>query len=133
MAGLRAGAAIGRPDLLAKMKPFAAGMMPITGMIGATVSLKQKTLVAERRAQMRAVRETTFEFLAKNNIGFIPSDSNCFMLDTKGPANKFVMAMRKENVYVGRVWNAMPNYSRITVGSKEEMAKFNAAAKKVLA
>jgi histidinol-phosphate aminotransferase len=132
MAGLRAGAAIGRPDLLAKMKPYAAGMMPITGMIGASTSLKVKTLVAQRRKQMRDVRETTFEFLAKNNIGFVPSDSNCFMLDTKQPAMQFVQAMRKEKVYVGRVWPAMPTYSRITVGTKEEMAKFNVAAKKVL-
>jgi histidinol-phosphate aminotransferase len=133
MAGLRAGAAIGRPDLLAKMRNYAAGMMPVTGMIGASTSLKVKTLVPERRAKMRNVRTETFDFLAKNNIGFVPSDSNCFMLDTKGPADKFVQSMRAEKIYVGRVWPSMPNYSRITVGTKEEMAKFQVAAKKVLA
>jgi len=134
MAGLRAGAAIGRPDLLAKMRNYAAGMMPITGMVGASTSLKVKTLVAERRKNMRAVREETFSFLAKNNIGFVPSDSNCFMLDTKQPADKFQAAMRAENVYVGRAWkDTMPNYSRITVGTRDEMLKFQAAAKKVLA
>jgi histidinol-phosphate aminotransferase len=55
------------------------------------------------------------------------------MLDTKKPANQFVQAMRAEKVYVGRVWPAMPNYSRITVGTKDEMQKFQVAAKKVLA
>src|SRR5947208_11827068 len=40
MAGLRAGAAIARPDLLEKIRPFTAGAMPITGMAGATASLK---------------------------------------------------------------------------------------------
>jgi hypothetical protein len=40
MAGLRAGAAIARPDLLDKMKDWSAGAMPITGMVGATASLK---------------------------------------------------------------------------------------------
>ena len=45
MAGLRAGAAIGRPDLLAKMKSYSAGALPITGMVGADASLKVKTLV----------------------------------------------------------------------------------------
>jgi histidinol-phosphate aminotransferase len=132
MAGLRAGAAIGRPDLLAKMRGFSAGALPITGMVGAEASLKVSGLVPERRKNMRAVREETYSFLAKNNIKFIPSDSNCFMLQTNRPANEFVTAMRAEKIYVGRVWPAMPTYSRITVGTKEEMAKFQVAAKKVL-
>jgi histidinol-phosphate/aromatic aminotransferase/cobyric acid decarboxylase-like protein len=134
MAGLRAGAAIGRPDLLAKMGGWAAGMMPVTGMVGATTSLKVKTLVPERRKNMRAIRTETFEFLAKNNIEFIPSDSNCFMLNTKRPAEEYMAAMAKEHVYVGRVWkDRMPTYSRITVGTRDEMLKFQAATKKVLA
>ena len=132
MAGLRAGAAIGRPDLLQKVRSYGSEMMPVTGMAGATASLKVKTLVAERKKTMRQVREETFNFLAKNNIGFVPSESNCFMLDTKKPAEQFVAAMRQEKVYVGRVWSAMPNYSRITVGTADEMAKFQAACKKVL-
>lgn len=36
MAGLRAGAALGRPDLLAKLGKYSGGMMPITGMAAAT-------------------------------------------------------------------------------------------------
>jgi histidinol-phosphate/aromatic aminotransferase/cobyric acid decarboxylase-like protein len=45
MAGLRAGAAIGRPDLLDKMKDWSAGAMPVTGMVGATASLRVASLV----------------------------------------------------------------------------------------
>ncbi|MCU1262168.1 MAG: aminotransferase [Bryobacterales bacterium] len=133
MAGLRAGAAIGRPDLLAKMKSYSAGALPITGMVGADASLKVKTLVAERRKNMRAIRAETFDFLAKHNVKFIPSDSNCFMIDTKGPARQYMEAMAKEKVYVGRNWPSMPTWSRITVGTADEMKKFQAATKKVLA
>src|SRR5437660_11448456 len=49
MAGLRAGAAIGRPDLLQKMMPYSAGALPVTGMIGANASMKSKTVVPQRR------------------------------------------------------------------------------------
>ncbi len=66
-------------------------------------------------------------------MSFVPSDSNCFMLDTKRPAKEYVKAMQAENVYVGRVWPAWPTYSRITVGTADEMAKFQAATLKVLA
>ena len=45
MAGLRAGAAMGRPDLLAKIRGYGAGALPVTGMVGATASLKAKDLV----------------------------------------------------------------------------------------
>ena len=49
MAGLRAGAAIARPDLIEKLGGFSAGMLPITGMAAASASLQQKNLVPERR------------------------------------------------------------------------------------
>ena len=38
MAGLRAGAAIARPDILEKIRPFSAGAMPITAMVGANAA-----------------------------------------------------------------------------------------------
>src|SRR5450631_407600 len=85
MAGLRAGAAIARPDLLEKIRNWGAGMMPVTGITGAAASLKVKTLVPERRENLKRVREDTFAFLDKHNIGYIPSVSNCFMLDAKRP------------------------------------------------
>ena len=133
MAGLRAGAAIARPDLLAKMQGFGAGMMPITGMVGAATSLRVPTLVAERKKHMRAVREKTFEFLTSKHIEFVPSDSNCFLLNAKRPAREFISAMQSEKIYVGRAWPAMPTYSRITVGTMDEMAKFQKAVAKVMA
>jgi histidinol-phosphate aminotransferase len=132
MAGLRAGAAFGRPDLLARIKGYAAGALPVTGMVGATASLEVKTLVLERRTNLRAVREDVFAFLQKKNIGFVPGETNCFMLDAKRPAAEFIKAMQAENVYVGRVWPVWPTFSRITVGTTEEMARFKAAVEKVM-
>jgi histidinol-phosphate aminotransferase len=133
MAGLRAGAALGRPDLIAKLKPYGAGALPTTGMMGAHASLKVKDLIDTRRKLMREVRNDTFEFLEKNKYSYVPSDSNCFMLDAKRPAAELVKAMAKEKVFIGRVWPAMPHHTRITVGSAEEMAKFQKALLKVTA
>ncbi len=132
MAGLRAGAAIARPDLIEKLAGFSAGMLPITGMAAASASLEQKNLVPERRKIIGDVRNDTLAFLAKNNYHYVPSVSNCFMVDTKRPGNEIVMAMRKEKIYIGRVWSAWPTYVRVTVGTKEEMNKFNTAFIKVM-
>jgi histidinol-phosphate/aromatic aminotransferase/cobyric acid decarboxylase-like protein len=133
MAGLRAGAAIARPDLIEKLGGFSAGMLPITGMAAASASLQQKNLVLERRKIIGGVREDTFAFLEKHSFTYVPSVSNCFMVDVKQPGMNAVLAMRKEKVYIGRVWPAWPTYVRVTVGTKDEMAKFQAAFLKVMA
>ena len=131
MAGLRAGAAMARPDLLEKIRPYTAGAMPITGMVGATASLKSKNIVAERRKIMGDIREDTFNFLTSKNIDFIPSESNCFMINVKRPGKDFYQAMAAQKVYIGRVWQVWPQHVRVSVGSKEEMAKFKEAFAKV--
>lgn len=133
MAGLRAGAALGRPDLLEKIRPYSSGALPITGMAGATASLKVKTLVPERRKIIGDVRTDVFAFLDKHKFEYVPSVSNKFMVNVKRPGNQIIAAMRDEKVYIGRVWPSWPTYVRVSVGTQEEMNKFKTAFLKVMA
>lgn len=133
MAGLRAGAAIGRPDLLGKIRSYGAGALPVTGMVGAHASLKAKNLVPERRRIIRETREDVLAFLDKHKFTFVPSESNKFMVDVKRPGAEVIKAMAAEKVYIGRVWSAWPTYVRVSIGTKEEMAKFKTAFLKVMA
>jgi histidinol-phosphate aminotransferase len=133
MAGLRAGAALARPDLLAALRKYNAGALPITGMVGATTSLKTKGLIEQRKTYMTGVRDDVFEFLSKNDIEFIPSDANMFMMNAKRPGKEFGAAMAREKVYVGRVWPIWPTWVRVSVGTKEEMARFKQACSKCYA
>jgi histidinol-phosphate aminotransferase len=55
------------------------------------------------------------------------------MLETHKPGMQTVEAMRKENIYIGRVWPAWPTYVRVTIGTQDEMNKFKAALLKVVA
>jgi histidinol-phosphate aminotransferase len=127
MAGLRAGAAFGRPDLLEKTRQWSAGMMPITAMVGATASLRVKNLVPQRRKIMGDIRDDTFSWLTGRNVEFIPSESNCFMMNVKRNGREFAVDMAKQKVYIGRPWPVWPNWVRITVGSTDDMTKFKAA------
>ena len=133
MAGLRAGAAIGRPDLLEKIRPWTSGALPVTGMVAATASLKSKTLVPERRKIIGDVRKDVLAFLDKHEFQYIPSVSNKFMVNVKRPGRQIIEAMMKEKVYIGRVWPSMPTYVRVSVGTQEEMNKFKTAFLKVMA
>jgi histidinol-phosphate aminotransferase len=132
MAGLRAGAAMAKPEILAKIGQWSSGAMPITGMIGANVSLKVKNLVPERRKIIGDVRNDVFAFMDKNNFKYVPSVSNKFMADTGRPANDVIMALRMEKVYIGRSWPVWPTHVRVSIGTQDEMNKFKAAYLKVM-
>ena len=133
MAGLRCGLALGRPDLLDKMYNYGGGnFMPVTALVAASASLKHVNLVAERKKINADIRSNVFQWLDSNGYSYIPSQSNCFMLDTKRPAKQVIDAMAKQNVFIGRIWPLMPTYSRITVGTQAEMEQFQAAFKKVM-
>jgi histidinol-phosphate aminotransferase len=133
MAGLRCGFAIARPDLLEKMTAFSGwSAMPITAVAAATASLKDPQLVPDRRHINTTIREATFEWLSKNGYSFVPSKSNCFMLDTKHPAKDVIAAMAAQNVFIGRPWPIWPTHVRITVGTQSEMERFQAAFQHVM-
>jgi histidinol-phosphate aminotransferase len=133
MAGLRCGLAIGRPDLLEKISVF-SGWCPlaVTAAGAALASLKEQQLVSERKRINASVRQQTFEWLSRNGYSFVPSESNCFMLDAKRPAGGVIAAMAKQNVFIGRPWPVWPTHVRITVGTQPEMERFQAALERVM-
>jgi len=133
MAGIRAGAAFGRPDLLAKLGMHTAGALPITAMAAATASLQAKSVVPERRKIIGDVRNDVFSWMDKHNFRYVPSVSNKFMVDVRRPGMEVVEAMRREKVFVGRVWPSWPTHVRVSVGTRDEMEKFKAAFLKVMA
>jgi histidinol-phosphate aminotransferase len=133
MAGLRCGFAIARPDLLEKVAAFSGwNAMPITAVAAATASLKDAQLVAERKHINATIREATFQWLSKNGYSFVPSQSNCFMVDAKRPAKEIIDAMAAQNVFIGRPWPVWPTHVRVTVGTQSEMEHFQAAFDRVM-
>ena len=133
MAGLRAGFAVARPDLIAKFGTVGGpsrslASISITSSAGARASLQDKDLVPLRKKINADIRSETLEFLTKKGYKIVPgSQGNMFMVDVKRPGGEFKNAMLQENVAIGRSWAAMPTYVRVTVGTRQEMAKFQTA------
>ena len=133
MAGLRCGLAMGRPDLLEKIDKLSGwSSMPITAVAAAMGSLKHTQLVPERKRINAENRQRTFAWFDQHGYSYIPSQTNFFMLDTKRPAKEVIAAMRKQNVFIGRVWPAVPTHVRVTVGTADEMERFQAAFQNVM-
>jgi histidinol-phosphate aminotransferase len=133
MAGLRAGAALGRPDLLEKLRMYGGmSIVPITGAAAATASLQEKGLVAERRKIVADIRDDLLAWLEKSGHAFVPSEANMVMIDVKRPGREFAQAMLTRKVAVGRSWPSMPNHVRVTIGTRDEMTKFKVACESVM-
>jgi histidinol-phosphate aminotransferase len=133
MAGIRAGVAVARPDLIERFGNVGGpsrslASISITSAAAARASLQDKDLVPLRKKINSDIRSETLEFLTKHGYKIVPgSQGNMFMVDVKRPGKEFQTAMLKENVAIGRTWSAMPNYVRVTVGTKAEMEKFQTA------
>ncbi len=133
MAGIRCGLAIAHPDVLRKLESCGQNAMPITSSIAARVSLEDTALIPARKAYIAEARNETLKFLAANNYKVIPgSQSNCFMIDTGRKGRDVMAAMAQKKVIIGRTWAIWPNVVRISVGTKEDMAKFRTAFKEVM-
>jgi histidinol-phosphate aminotransferase len=133
MAGLRCGMAIGRPDLIEKVSSFSGwNSLPVTAVAAALTSLDQPSVVPERKRINAAIRSETFAWLDRNGYSYVPSVSNCFMLDAKRPAKEMIEAMAARNVFIGRAWPVWPTHVRITVGTKPDMEKFQIVFREVM-
>jgi histidinol-phosphate aminotransferase len=133
MAGLRCGLAIARPDILKKLSDAGGwNFTPVTAVAAAMASLRDPSLVPERRRINAEVRQQTFQWFDRNGYSYIPAEANFFMLDVKRPGKEVIDAMAKQKVLIGRIWPVMPTCVRITVGTQEEMEHFQAALQKVM-
>src|ERR1019366_6665333 len=133
MAGLRCGVVFGRPDLQEKIESYSGwNAMPITALVAASACLKDGQLLPERKRINARIRGEVFAWLDRNGYSYVPSESNCFMLDTKRPAKAAIDALAKQNVFIGRIWPTWPTYARITIGTASEMEQFQTAWQKIM-
>lgn len=127
MGGLRFGYAMARPDLMEKLHFYNVNSMATTAVQCAKVQLADKQLIPLRKQTMADARARTFDWLAKNNFSFTPSQCNHFMLDVKRPGGPITSALAHRSVMIGRTWEIWPNSVRVTVGSPTDMASFQSA------
>ena len=137
MAGLRAGMAYGRPDLLKQLAKFGrTNNLSVATMACAAASMKvESKMIAERTAINKRSRDLAMEQISKlTGASAIPSVSNFFMMSVKGMTGvQVAKAMAAKNILLaGNRWPEWPTYVRVTVGTYEEMTKFNAALAQVV-
>ena len=127
MAGLRAGFAIARKDLLARMTPWNTGAMPATATAAARAALGEPEVLETRKRGNAARRTDLMRFFDAHGFRYTPSVANHLMVDARMPTPDVIAAMKQRNVYVGRPWPVWPTHVRVSIGSAPDMERFKSA------
>ncbi len=134
MAGLRCGYCVAQRETVARMKPQQMwDSVNVMALAAASASLDDPDQVLKGRKLNAEAKALTLGQLEKLGFKSIPSEANFFMVDCRRPVVPLIQAMKERNVQVGRLFPAMPNHMRVTVGKKSEMEAFFNAFRQVSA
>lgn len=134
MAGLRCGYCVAQPDTLKRMRPHQMwDSVNCMALAAATASLDDPDQVTNGQRLNKEAKQFTTSELEKMGYKSIPSQANFIMFDCKKPVVPLIKAMKERYVHVGRLFPALPNHMRLTIGKKSEMETFLSAFREVVA
>jgi histidinol-phosphate aminotransferase len=134
MAGLRCGYCVaqkGTIDRLRQHQPWDS--VNCMALAAAFTSLSDSEQVPNGRRLNSDAKTFVTSELGKMGHNCIPSQANFIMFDCGQPVVPLIQALKDRKVEVGRLFPAMPNHMRLTIGKKSEMETFLTAFKQVTA
>jgi histidinol-phosphate aminotransferase len=134
MAGLRCGYCVAQKEPIERMRRQQMwDSVNCMALAAATASLDDLDHVPNGQRLNREAKTFTTSEMEKMGYKIIPSQANFIMFDCKRPVLPLIKAMKEQNVHVGRLFPALPNHMRLTIGKKTEMETFLAAFREVVA
>jgi histidinol-phosphate aminotransferase len=134
MAGLRCGYCVAQKETLERMRRNQMwDSVNCMALAAATASLDDLDHVPNGQRLNKEAKTFTTSELEKMGYKTIPSQANFIMFDCKKPVVPLIKAMKEKNVHVGRLFPALPNHMRLTIGKKSEMETFLATFREVIA
>ena len=134
MAGLRCGYCVAQKQTIDRMRARQMwDSVNIMALVAARASLDDSDQVPNGHRLNKEARTFTIAELEKLGYTAIPSQANFIMFDCKRPVVPLIQAMKQQNVHVGRLFPALPNHMRVTIGKRNEMESFVDAFKQVTA
>ena len=133
MAGIRCGYCVAQKDAIERMRPNQMwDSVNCMALAAATASLDDLDHVPNGQRLNKDAKTFTTSELEKMGYKVIPSQANFIMFDCKRPVVPLIKAMKEQNVHVGRLFPALPNHMRLTIGKKSEMETFLAAFRQAM-
>jgi histidinol-phosphate aminotransferase len=134
MAGLRCGYCTAQKETIDRLRRNQMwDSVNCMALAAATASLDDLDHVPNGQRLNREAKTFVTSELDKMGYEQIPSQANFIMFDCKRPVAPLIQAMKQRKVHVGRLFPALPNHMRLTIGKKTEMESFVSAFQQVTA
>ena len=134
MAGLRCGYCVAQKETVERMRRNQMwDSVNCMALAAATASLDDPDHVSNGQRLNREAKTFVISELDKMGYKQIPSQANFIMFDCKRPVVPIIKAMKERNIHVGRLFPALPNHMRLTIGKKSEMESFLSVFREVMA
>ncbi|WP_193016902.1 pyridoxal phosphate-dependent aminotransferase [Proteus sp. FME41] len=125
LAGLRVGYGVAVPEVIAQIDAFVSiDNTNTAGAVAALASLKDAPYVEYSRKSIDVSRQMVIDALKELNIEYAPSHANFIFHKVKGDVKTYQNRMKEANVMVGREFPPAFGWSRLTLGTPEEMHYF---------
>jgi histidinol-phosphate aminotransferase len=132
MAGLRCGYCVAQSDTIERLRARQSwDSINIMAIAAARASLADPGQVTNGRRLNADTRAFTMTELEKMGFKSIPSQANFIMIDAKRQVVPLIASLKNRHIEVGRLFPAMPNHLRLTIGKKSEMEAFLAAFREI--
>jgi len=131
LAGLRIGYAIGRPDTIARIRSLELVSPNMPGVVAATASLSDQMFVERSRNSVITDRRRVTAVCRELGMRCSDSYGNFVFVRTGMPATDFRDRMRELGIEVGRPFEPLTDWSRISLGRPEDNTALIAALRKL--
>lgn len=125
LAGLRIGYGVAHSDTIATIEPFVS--IDNTNFAAATaalISLEDSGFLELSRNSNSLSKNIVTTALQELNIEYLPSHTNFIFHKVKGEVKTYQKNMMERHIYVGREFLPAVGWSRLTLGTPQEMATF---------
>lgn len=134
MAGMRCGYCVAQPETIERLRPHQlSDSVNIMALVAALASLADAEHVENARRQNSEARSFVSAELESMGYKLVPSQANFVMVDLKRPVVPLIQAMKQRRVIIGRLFPALPNHMRLTIGKQAEIEAFLSAFREATA
>ncbi len=133
LAGLRIGYAVAAKTTAQRLAPHRLlNTLNSVGIAAARASLADPERVRAIRARTARIRASFVGWVQQRKLPCVPSDANFVMIDLGRPVPPVIEVLRQRGFLVGRQFPSMPDHLRVSLGTEEEMERFQPALAAVL-
>jgi histidinol-phosphate aminotransferase len=133
LAGMRLGYAVAAKERIDAMRRHAVWSNANAAVLAAArASLDDADHVPRQRRQMNDTRRFLCAELEKDGRRVIPSEANFVMFEVGKDVREVIAALAARQIFVGRRFAALPQWLRVSIGTRTEIEAFLAALRQVV-